>query len=182
MSKRLGPSGYSHYFISDFIISHFPESYLQEIGDFKKTYIIFFSEKKLLSIDIKGVTYFFQNRYRENRWGWDGIIEGSPQAVAEIILQDLADNNYTTLNNRGKKIFKRQIKLDKNIVCIKCGGTGSIRRYFFGKPGTSRFAIKIAKDRVIIGRGRKKSDPEALCTRCDWTGSAEIFRFSKKKL
>jgi len=163
MSKNWGASGYSHHFIADFIISHFPDSVLQEIGDLKKTYEIFYSEKKLLSIDIKGVTYFFPTRYRENRWSWDGIIEGSPEAVAEIILQDLADYNFTTFNKRGRKIFKRPIRLDK-------------------KPGTSKFAMKLAKDRVFIGRGRKKGDQEALCTKCDWTGSTEIYRFLKKKI
>lgn len=182
MSKGWGSSGYSHHFIADFIISHFPESLLQEIGDFKKTYEIFYSEKKLLSIDIKGVTYFFPNRYRENRWGWDGIIEGSPEAVAEIILQDLADYDFTTFDKRGGKILKRRIRLDKNIVCINCGSAGSIKRYFFGIPGSSRFAIKLAKDRVIVGRGRKKGDQEALCTKCNWTGSTEIYRFLKNKL
>ena len=182
MSKGWGSSGYSHHFIADFIISHFPESFLQEIGDIKKTYEIFYSEKKLLCIDIKGVTYFFPNRYRENRWGWDGIIEGSPEAVAEIILQDLADYDFTTFDKRGRQIIKRQIRLDKNIVCVNCGAVGSIKRYFYGIPGTSRFAIKLAKDRVILGRGRKKGDQEALCTKCDWTGSTEIYRFLKKKL
>lgn len=60
MSKRWGASDYSHHYIADFIISHFPESFLQEIGDLKKTYEVYHSEKKLLSIDIKGVTYFSQ--------------------------------------------------------------------------------------------------------------------------
>ena len=182
MSNGWGSSGYSHHFIADFIISHFPDSFLQEIGDNKKTYEIFYSEKKLLSIDVEGVTYFFPNRYRENRWGWAGIIEGSPEAVAEIILQDLADYNFTTFNTRGRKILKRQIRLDKNIVCVNCGAVGSIKRYYFGKLPTSRFAIKLAKDRVIIGRGRKKGDQEALCTKCNWTGSTEIYRFLKNKL
>ena len=132
--------------------------------------------------EVEGVTYFFSNRYRENRWGWDGIIEGSPEAVAEIILQDLADYNFTTFNKRGREIIKRQIKLDKNIVCVNCGAVGSIKRYFYGIPGKSRFAMKISKDRFVIGRGRRKGDQEALCTKCDWTGSTEIYRFLKKKL
>ena len=182
MANRWGSSGYSHHFIADFIVSHFPDSFLQETGDLKKTYEIFYSEKRLLSIDLEGVTYFFPNRYRENRWGWAGIIEGSPAAVAEIILQDLADYNFTTFNTWGRKILKRRIRLDKNIVCVNCGAIGSIKRYFFGIPGSSRFAIKLAKDRVIIGRGRKKGDQEALCTKCNWTGSTEIYRFLKNKL
>ena len=155
---------------------------MQEIGDLKKTYEVFHSEKKLLSIDIKGVTYFFPTRYRENRWSWDGIIEGSPEAVAEIILQDLADYDFITFNNRGREIIKRQIRLDKNIVCVNCGAVGSIKRYFYGITGTSRFAMKLSKDRFVIGRGRRKGDQEALCTKCDWTGSTEIYRFLKKKL
>ena len=99
MSKRWGSSGYSHHYIADFIISHFPESFLQEIGDLKKTYEVFHSEKKLLSIDIKGVTYFFPTRYRENRWSWDGIIEGSPEAVAEI-----CEPNFESIF--GKHVYK----------------------------------------------------------------------------
>ena len=170
----------SNHFISVFIVEHFPKSKLEIEKNSKTVYKIFHDERLLLTIDDKGINYFFPNRYRSGWWGWDGIIEGSPETIAEIVLRDLADSNFSTFDKRGRKIMKRPIKLTKTTVCPKCNTQGSIKRYFFGKINPSEFAEKLAKGRVFLGRTRKKDDPEALCTSCDWTGSTEIFRFPNK--
>jgi hypothetical protein len=170
-------------------VSHFPGSELEiekivvpDRRELQTLYKISYSDKVLLTIDNKGVNYLFPNRYRSNWWGWDGIIEGSPEAIAEVVLRDLANSNFATLDRLGRKIIKRPIKLSKTTVCPKCNSLGSIKRYFFGQVGTSTFAKKLAKDRIILGRGRRKNDPEALCTSCDWTGSTEVFRFPGKSI
>lgn len=170
----------SNYFIAEIVVSHFPGSALEIDSSDHEFCRISYDGAILLTLDNRGVNYFFSNRYRLNRWGWDGIIEGSPQVISEIILRDLADYDFDTFDSRGRKLFKRPIKLDETTVCPKCNAIGSIKRYFFGQIGTSEFAKKLAKSRVILGRGRKKGDPEALCSSCDWTGSTEIFRFPNK--
>jgi hypothetical protein len=143
-------------------------------------YEIIFSEKILLSIDHQGVQYFIPNRYRLNRWNWQGIIEGSLESISEVILRDLADNNYSTLDKRGRKIVKRSVKLDRNTICVQCGASGSIKKYFFGTPNNSKISLRLLANRVRIGRDRKKGDPESTCTSCGWSGSTEIFRFPRK--
>jgi hypothetical protein len=166
--------------VSEYIVSHFPGSRFEKEDESRSVYMIFHGDNKLLALDNQGVNYFFPNRYPNNRWSWDGIIEGSPDAIAEIILKDLADHGLSTFNRFGRKIFARTIKLD-GIECPKCGSKDSIKRYFFGRIGTSNFAIKLMKDRIPIGRSRRRGDPEAFCNACSWTGSTEIFRFRSKE-
>lgn len=170
----------SYKAVADFVVSHFPGSQLSVKSDPNLRYEIILSSKILLSLDQQGVKYFIPNRYRLNRWDWQGIIEGSIESISEVILRDLADNNYLTLDKRGKKIGKRPVNLNKNTICVKCGTSGSIKRYFFGKPINNKFSSRLIVDRIIIGRGRKNDDPEATCTSCNWTGSTEIFRFPRK--
>lgn len=167
-------------FVSEYIVSHFPGSRLEKEDESRSVCKIFFGDQQLLTLDRKGVNYFFPNRYANNRWSWDGIIEGSADGIAEIILRDLADYGLTTFNRFNRKIYARPIKLD-GIACPKCGSSDSIKRYFFGRIGTSKFALKILKDRVPIGRSRRQSDPEAFCNACSWVGSTEIFRFKTKE-
>ena len=171
---------YTTDIVSEYIVSHFPGSRLEKEEESRSVCTIFFGDKQLLTLDNKGVNYFFPNRYANNRWSWDGIIEGSADGIAEIILRDLADYGLSTFNRFGRKIHARPIKLD-GIECPKCGSIDSIKRYFFGSIGVSKLAIKIMKDRVPIGRSRRQGDPEAFCNVCSWNGSTEIFRFMQKE-
>ena len=171
---------YTTDIISEYIVSHFPGSRLEKVDESRSACMIFYESNRLLTLDSQGVNYFFPNRYAKNRWSWDGIIEGSPDGIAEIILRDLADYGLPTFDRFGRKIYARPIKLN-GVECPKCGSKDSIKRYFFGKIGTRKFAIRIMKDRVPIGRSRRPGDPEAFCNSCSWTGSTEIFRFKQKK-
>jgi hypothetical protein len=134
----------------------------------------------LLVIDSTRVTYLFPNRYPKDGFSWDGVLEGSLETISEIILRDLADAGYLTIDRHGRRIYRRPVRLDKKTCCPKCGALGSIKRYFFGKVGDNKFAMRLAKDRVVLGRSRMKGDPEAVCMSCGWTGSTEIFRFVRK--
>lgn len=171
---------YTTDIVSEYIVSYFPGSRLEKEDESGSICMIFYGDNKLLTLDNRGVNYFFPNRYPNNRWSWDGIIEGSANAIAEIILKDIADYGLSTFDRFGRKIFARTIKLS-GVECPKCGSKDSIKRYFFGKIGTSKFALKIMKDRMPIGRSRRPGDPEAFCNACSWTGSTEIFRFKPKE-
>lgn len=172
----------SYKFISEFIVSHFPDSSLEIEKEPKILYKILQREKTLLIIDNIRVTYFFPNRYPKNGFSWSGILEGSLETISEIILRDLADADYLTTDRQGRKIYKRPVRLGKTTLCPKCGTLGTIKRYFFGVVGLDSFSIRLAKNRVPIGRNRRKGDPEAMCMNCDWTGSTEVFRFPKREV
>lgn len=167
--------------ISQIVTSHFPGSIINENKQGGWSRILTFGSRDLIEFNNSGVTYHIQNRYPKNRWSWSGVIEGSLDTLAEMILQDLADAGYQTLSSKGKKMRKRPIRLDKYTECINCRAKGTIKRYFFGKIGKSSFALKLARDRIILGRERRPTDPEAICTSCSWTGSTEVYRFKRKK-
>lgn len=171
----------SYKFIAEFIVSHFPDSSLEVEIEPKRVYRIRHQANTLLELDSTRANYFFPNRYPSNGFSWDGILEGSLETISEIILRDLADAGYLTTDRRGRKIYKRPVRLGKTTCCPKCGGLGTIKRYFFGVVGLNRFSIRLSKNRVPFGRNRKKGDPEAMCVNCDWTGPTEGFRFPKKE-
>ncbi len=170
----------NYRFISEFIASHFPGSTLEIVTEPKLQYRIKYQEKILLVIDNICASYFFPNRYRSDSLSWSSFLEGSLETISEFILRDLADADFIVFDRRGKEIRKRPIQLTKTTCCPKCGALGTIKRYFFGLVGGDKFSMRLAKDRVLFGRSRKKDDPEALCVSCDWTGSTEIFRFPHK--
>jgi hypothetical protein len=151
---------------------------LVEKNDLQMTYQIIFSDNLLISIDKIGFTYFFPSRRQKH--DWSGFIEGSPEAISDLILRDLAEIDQIVFNRQGKRIVKRPVRLSKHTVCPKCGTSGTIKRYFFGDPNQGPFAQRLARDRVVLGRSRRPRDPEALCTQCDWEGSTEVFRFGRK--
>jgi len=172
----------SFKFISEFIVSHFPDSLLEINREPEIRYKILQQEKTLLIIDSTRVTYFFPNRYPKDGFSWSGILEGSLETISERILGDLADAGYLTTDRQGRKIYKRPVRLGKTTCCPKCGTLGTIKRYLFGVVGLDSFSIRLAKNRVPIGRNRRKGDPEAMCMNCDWTGSTEVFRFPKREV
>ena len=172
----------NYRFISEFVVSHFPDSSLEIEREPKILYKILQQEETLLIIDSTRVTYFFPNRYPKDGFSWSGILEGSLETISELILRDLADAGFLTTDRRGKRILKQPVRLGKTTCCSKCGALGTIKRYFFGVVGLDSFSIRLAKNRVLIGRNRKKNDPEAMCVNCDWTGSTEGFRFPKKEV
>ena len=168
--------------ISTFVVKHFPDSKLETVSSIENHFKIIFNGRVLVVIDSTRATYLFPNRYPKDGFSWSGILEGSLETISEIILRDLADAGYLTTDRRGRKIHKRPIRLGKTTRCPKCGALGTIKRYFFGVVGLDRFSRRLAQNRVSIGRNRKKGDPEAMCTNCDWTGSTEVFRFPKREV
>ena len=172
----------SFKFITEFIVSHFPDSLLEVESEPKRVYRIRHQGNTLLEIDSIRATYFFPNRYPSNGFSWSGVLEGSPETISERILRDLADAGYLTTDRRGKKIYRRPVRLDKTTCCPKCGALGTIKRYFFGFVGMDSFSRRLARNRLPIGRNRRRGDPEAMCVNCDWTGSTEVFRFPKRDI
>ena len=168
--------------ISEFVVSHFPNSSLEAEGEPNRLYRIQQQGKILLEIDSTRATYFFSNRYPSSGFTWSSFLEGSLETISELILKDLADAGFLTTDRRGRRIHKRPVRLDKTTRCPKCGELGTIKRYFFGVVGLDSFSIRLAKNRVPIGRNRRKGDPEAMCMNCDWTGSTEVFRFPKREV
>jgi transcription elongation factor Elf1 len=172
----------SYESISTFIVRHFTDSKLEIVSDVENQYKIFHKDKLLIVIDSTCATYFFPNRYPSNGLKWSSFLEGSLETISELILRDLADAGFLTTNRRGRKIHKRPVRLDKTTRCPKCGALDTIKRYFFGVVGLDSFSLRLAKNRVAIGRNRKKDDQEAMCVNCDWTGSTEVFRFPKREV
>jgi hypothetical protein len=165
--------------IAETVVARFPGSLLEETNDLQTTYQIIHSDKLLISIDKIGYTYFFSSHHKNHTWS--GFIEGSLEAISDLILRDLAEVDQIVFNRQGKRIRKRPVRLNEHTVCPKCGTTGTIKRYFFGDPNQGTFAQRLARDRVVLGRSRRPNDPEAICTHCDWKGSTEIFRFGGKE-
>ena len=172
----------NYKFISEFVVSHFPDSSLEIEREPKILYKILKQQEMLLVIDSTRVTYFFPNSYPKDGFSWSGILEGSLETISERILRDLADAGYLTTDRRGRKIHRRPVRLGKTTCCPKCGALGTIKRYFFGVVGLDSFSRRLAQNRLPIGRNRRKDDPEAMCVNCDWTGSTEVFRFPKREV
>ena len=59
---------------------------------------MFFEEKLLLTIDSIGWTFTTGDR----GWEWEDIKEGGIEAVAEDILQDLAQHNFVVYDPSGR--------------------------------------------------------------------------------
>ena len=119
----------NYRFISEFVVSHFPDSSLEIEREPKILYKILQQEETLLIIDSTRVTYFFPNRYPKDGFSWSGILEGSLETSSELILRDLADAGFLTTDRRGKRILKQPVRLGKTTCCSKCGALGTIKRY-----------------------------------------------------
>jgi transposase len=108
----------NYRFISEFIVSHFPDSSLEIEREPKVTYKISLRGESLLVIDSTRVTYFFPNRYPKDGFSWSGVLEGSIETISERVLRDLADAGFLTTDRRGKRIIRRAVKLDKKLVVL----------------------------------------------------------------
>jgi predicted RNA-binding Zn-ribbon protein involved in translation (DUF1610 family) len=168
--------------IAEAVVSKFPGSKLIEKHDSNDSFEVVHNNEVLIVINKYAYSYFFPNTRNRDVFDWGGFIEGSPEAISSLILRDLAESGFVTLDSRGRRLWKRPVKLGNNTVCPDCGESGTIKRYFFGDQRQSIFARKLAKSRVIRGRKRLPTDAEALCVQCGWEGSTEIFRFPRKEV
>ena len=88
----------SHEQVAKLVAVNFPGSKLSvdtEKGG--SEFSLFFEEKLLLTIDSIGWTFTTGDR----GWKWEDIKEGGIEAVAEDILQDLAQHNFVVYDPSG---------------------------------------------------------------------------------
>ena len=88
----------SHEQVAKLVAVNFPGSNLSvDTENGKSEFSIFFEEKLLLTIDKIGWTFTTGDR----EWKWEDIKEGGIEAVAEDILQDLAQHDFVVYDPSG---------------------------------------------------------------------------------
>lgn len=162
--------------VATYLSQAFPASDLTTTGDgSNKVFEIALDGKVLIRLDHVGAEFFFQTRGRA-RMSWSGIIEGSPQSVAESIARDLADAGYTVFSSKGLRIQKSRVTISKYTCCPKCNELGHMRTLVFQASPSELDSTKF----ISGGRGNGTNDPEIKCIKCAWEGIQEDVRFTRK--
>ena len=166
----------SEEIIARSIAQAFPAANLEIEGDgVQVVYKITLNEKLLVRLDHIGAVFNFPRR-GSGKMSWSGIKEGSPQAVAASIIQDLANASFTVLSPEGKRIQKRPVFIGRHTFCPQCNEHSLIRRIMYGT-----ISQELDNERFVSGgRGIGFDDPEIRCSGCGWEGIPEDVRFTKK--
>ena len=166
----------SEEIIARSIAQAFPAANLEIEGNGAQVvYKITLNEKLLVRLDHIGAVFNFPRR-GSGKMSWSGIKEGSPQAVAASIIQDLANASFTVLSPEGKRIQKRPVFIGRHTICPQCNEHSLIRRIMYGT-----ISQELDNERFVSGgRGVGFDDPEIRCIGCGWEGIPEDVRFTKK--
>ena len=166
----------SEEIIARSIAQAFPAANLEIEGNGAQVvYKITLNEKLLVRLDHIGAVFIFPRR-GSGKMSWSGIKEGSPQAVAASIIQDLANASFTVLSPEGKRIQKRPVFIGRHTFCPQCNEHSLIRRIMYGT-----ISQELDNERFVSGgRGVGFDDPEIRCIGCGWEGIPEDVRFTKK--
>ncbi len=139
-----------------------------------KVFEIALNGKVLIRLDSIGADFFFPTPGM-GRMSWRGVMEGSPQSVAESIVRNLANAGFTVFSARGLRVQKSRVLLSKYTCCPKCNEIGHIKTIVFQASPSELDTDKF----VAGGRGSGKNDPEIKCINCDWEGVPEDVRFTR---
>jgi len=166
----------SEEIIARSIAKAFPAGNLKIEGEGAQVvYEIFLNEKMLVRLDRICAVFNFPTR-GSGRMSWSGIKEGSPDAVAARIIQDLANAGFTVLSPEGKRIQKRPVFIGRFTFCPQCNEHSLVRRIVYGI-----FSQEFDSEKFVSGgRGTGFDDPEIRCVGCGWEGIPEDVRFTKK--
>ena len=166
----------SEQIIASFIAQAFPAANLKIEGEGDQVvYEIFLSGKVLVRLDRICAIFNFPTR-GSGKMSWSGIKEGSPEAVAASISQNLANAGFTVLSPEGKRIQKRPVFIGRYTFCPQCNEHSLVRRIVYGVMSNELDTEKF----VSGGRGIGFNDPEIRCVGCGWEGIPEDVRFTKK--
>ena len=166
----------SEQIIASFIAQAFPAANLKIDGEGDQVvYKIFLSGKVLVRLDRIGAIFNFPTR-GSGKMSWSGVKEGSPEAVAASIIQNLANAGFTVLSPEGKRIQKRPVFIGRYTFCPQCNEHSLVRRIVYGVMSNELDTEKF----VSGGRGIGFNDPEISCVGCGWEGIPEDVRFTKK--
>ena len=166
----------SEQIIASFIAQAFPAANLKIEGEGDQVvYEIFLSGKVLVRLDRICAIFNFPTR-GSGKMSWSGVKEGSPEAVAASIIQNLANAGFTVLSPEGKRIQKRPVFIGRYTFCPQCNEHSLVRRIVYGVMSNELDTEKF----VSGGRGIGFNDPEIRCVGCGWEGIPEDVRFTKK--
>ncbi len=162
--------------VATYVAQAFPASDLTTTGEgSNKVFEIALNGKVLIRLDNAGAEFFFPTPGR-GRMSWRGIIEGSPQSVAESIARNLANAGFTIFSTKGLRVQKSRVLLSKYTCCPNCKEIGQIKTIVFQASPSELDTEKF----VSGGRGNGTNDPEIKCINCGWEGIPEDVRFSRK--
>jgi len=166
----------SEQIIASFIAQAFPAANLKIEGEGDQVvYEIFLSGKVLVRLDRICAIFNFPTR-GSGKMSWSGIKEGSPEAVAASIIQNLANAGFTVLSPDGKRIQKRPVFIGRYTFCPQCNEHSLVRRIVYGV-----ISKELDSDKFVSGGcGIGFNDPEIRCVGCGWEGIPEDVRFTRK--
>lgn len=167
----------SEEIVAQSILERFPAAELStEVVKSSKVFSISHSGNLVLTVDRLGAKFLFPTR-GPSSMKWSDVLEGGPIQVADMILRDLADAGYEVLSEYGNPIEKSTISIGRFTFCPKCNEMGKIKEILYGMPSEDYNQEKF----VLGGCCITDNDPEIQCTSCDWSGTKEDVRFTKRK-
>ena len=73
-----------------------PELVIEEDG-LQQKYVIYLDSKKMIEFDVEGFKFFFKTERSKDFGFWSGFLEGSPEAIAELVfLEEIGKKGYAT--------------------------------------------------------------------------------------
>ena len=166
----------SEQMIAERIVRRFPSAELVTLPDSQsRCFEIRLDERVLISINQLGLQRFFPTRLRAEI-KWSGVKEGGPDEIADLVIRSLADAGFDVHDADGAKMRKTPVTIGRQTVCPNCDEMGGVKRFLYGKPKGPFDAER----HILVGRSIKFGDPQITCAKCDWKGSCEDVRFTKK--
>lgn len=159
----------THEFVARSILPRFPQSTMKIDENLTgTTFDIYFQNKLLVSLNKRGVRYFFPSR-RKRMITWERVTPSALPRVIEYILRDLAQADYQVLSTTNKQILKRPIHISRYMRCPQCRTGGGIKIILRAESLTEENSQLYTP----VSRAIDINGAEIKCTLCDWMGIRE---------
>ncbi len=158
-----------HEFVARSIVPRFPQSTMKIDENLTgTTFDIYFQNKLLVSLNKRGVRYFFPSR-RKRMITWERVTPANLPRTIEYILRDLAQADYEVLSTTNKPILKRPIHISRYKRCPQCRTGGGIKIILRAEALTEESSELYTP----VPRAIEINGAEIKCTLCDWMGIRE---------
>lgn len=167
----------AHIMLAFIIHKCFPKAVL-EVSEVEKEYVFdfYYKGEHLIQVDQHAITRVDANQ----RWAYSGIIQGSVENVADIILRKIAERDIEVLrpprdlseiDRKELKVYRARIKSMKMNRCPSCEITGFVRKIYVGPRDDKKFDTD---NYFHAGENRGRDTGWYVCISCKWKGDSFI--------
>jgi hypothetical protein len=97
----------SYVMVAILVADNFPDSELRLSGDEDKVeFTLYFKDHLMLTVNFNG----WKVEGEDLAWKWEDVKEGNPETVAESILRNFAQKDYSVFDPSGGMLARKRVK------------------------------------------------------------------------